>query len=69
MTLLCLTFKDKQDENYNVFSSLEDIKLMVCHQYLFRDYVDSCLYHVEIFLMSGFAFRDRTNPPSDSAHF
>ena len=42
---------------------------MVCHQYLCRDYVESCLYHVEIFLMSGFAFRDRTHPPSDSAHF
>jgi len=66
-TLLCLIFKDKKVENYNSFSSLEDIKSMLQNQRLFLEYVDSRLAGVEFFLVIDSTSGDLTDPLNKGA--
>jgi len=66
-TLLGPIFKNRQVENYNVFSSLEDIKHMIHNQRFSLDNLDSYLAHVEGFLVSDSASGDLTDPADDSA--
>lgn len=64
-TLLCLISKDKQVENYNVFSSLEYIKQMLHNMIFHLDNVDSCMEKVEGFFISDYAFGDLSDPLVD----
>lgn len=61
-TFLPLLFKDKHDENYNLFLSLEDIKRLLCIMHLCLDNLDSRLAQVESFFVSDSTPRDLTNP-------
>lgn len=46
-TLLGMVLKDKQVERYNVFTSLEDIKVTLRNQRFCLDMIDSFLVHVK----------------------
>lgn len=63
--LLCLIFKDKQVESYNLFVGLEDIKCMLWSQRFCLDSVESRLAQVENFIVSDFASKDLTDPLGD----
>lgn len=65
MTLLHLIYKDKQVENYNVFSFLEDIKQMLRNMRFFLDNVDSYLVKVEGFFVCDSASGDPIDPLVD----
>lgn len=65
VTLLHLNFKDKQVENYNVFSSSEGIKCMLGNQHFFLDNVHPHLVCVENFFVIDSASSDLTDPPSN----
>lgn len=66
-TLLGPIFKNRQAENYNVFSSSEDIKHMIHNQRFYLDNLDSYLAHVEGFPVSDSTSGDLTDPADDSA--
>lgn len=61
-TLLRRIFKYKKVENYNFFSSLDEIKHMHRNQKNFFDNFYSLLAQVEIFLVSDSSSGDLTNP-------
>lgn len=60
-------FKNRQVKNYNVISSLEDIKHMIHNQRFYLENLDSYLPHVEGFPVSDSASGDLTDPADDSA--
>lgn len=65
-TFLHILFKEKHVENYNVFSSLADIKRMLHNICFHIDNFDSRLAQVESFFVSDYVLGDLTNPPTNN---
>ena len=66
-TLLGPIFQNRQAENYNVFSSSEDIKHMIHNQRFYLGNMDAYLAHVEGFPASDSTSGNLTDPADDSA--
>lgn len=67
LTLLWLVLKDHKVENYNVFSSLEDIKHMLWNKMFCLDNMDYHLACVQGFLVSDSTFGDLRDPSGSSS--
>lgn len=66
-TFLRSVLKDKQVENYNIFSSLEYIYRMIHNQRFYLDNLDSCLACVEGHIVSDSKKQDLSDPLGSSA--